>query len=134
MKIIACLNSYVHDTTNSVIEGSSMRFYNIFRFISNKRYGHEEILFKLSVYWSDYWIFNFILYLFPNSIVWYSWWYVMSNQLWWHVSLGLCWYWGALVLALIKRYNQSKYQIIWSVFQNKSHSVFPWGYHMFQLQ
>ena len=46
-----------------------------------------------------------IFYLFPNIYEWYSWWYGLFAQFLYHVQFGWWWYWGALALDLIVRYN-----------------------------
>ena len=75
-----------------------------------------------------------LLSLFTNIIGWCSWWNYLSDQYFWHVNFVRCWYWGYLVFPPTRNCILKDYKIITSVFQNKSYSVFPWGYHMFQLK
>ena len=42
LKIIASLNSDVHEDTNPVIDISPMWVFNFFQFLSNNRCSHEE--------------------------------------------------------------------------------------------
>ena len=42
LKIVASLNSCVHEATNPVIEGSPMWVFNFFRLFYNNRCIHEE--------------------------------------------------------------------------------------------
>ena len=76
----------------------------------------------------------FILSLLPNILVWYYWYYGLFYQCWYHNNFILWRYWGDLILVLLGWYNQRTNQTIWLVFQRKSYSVVPWGYHMFLLQ
>ena len=46
LNIIASLSSDVHESTNPVIEGSSVWFFDLFHIFSNKRCLHEEYIFK----------------------------------------------------------------------------------------
>ena len=50
LKIIACLDSDVHESTNPVIELTPMWVFN-FAFSSNERCIREELLFKRCIYW-----------------------------------------------------------------------------------
>ena len=50
-KIIACLDSYVNETTIPVIQGTPMWVFNFFQLLSNKRCSHEEFLFKGNLHW-----------------------------------------------------------------------------------
>ena len=130
MEIIACLKIYVHETTNTVFEGSPVIFFNFYSHPIRGVAMKSSFSNDMSTGKGDFWNFTSSSPP-PNIILWFCWWYDMYGQYWWHVHFGLCWYREALVLYTLGRYSQIEYQIIWSVFQIKSYSVLLWVYHLF---
>ena len=73
LKIIASLDSDVHESTKPIIEGSSMLYFNWFQIFSNEMCIHEEGMLKWGIYWKwrfleFYLIFCFFHPIFLNAI------------------------------------------------------------------
>ena len=69
LKIIACLDSDVHDATNPVNEGTLMWVFNLFKFLYNKRCSHEYSLLKTCFHWEMLILKLYIIFcLFPHIL------------------------------------------------------------------
>ena len=68
LKIIASLNSDLHEATNPVIEGHSMWFLNLFQIFYNKRCSHEEYLFKVIFHWERWFLKLYFIFFLCSPI------------------------------------------------------------------
>ena len=73
LKIIASMDSDVNDSTNSMIEISSMLFINFFELFSNDICSHEYCLLKWYVHWKGWVLVVYLIFclcspIFPNNI------------------------------------------------------------------
>ena len=71
LRVIASLDSDVHESTNPVIHWYSMLFLNFFQFLFNERWIHEECIFKGFIHWK-WWLLDFYLIFCFRSPIFFN--------------------------------------------------------------